>query len=137
VHCENSNFLVLYIHEEKLPPNFSANPTLELLFAKNACANRSKNASSLADRASNNKIKIVAHPTNHGKAHFGSTQQPTNNTSLSLEVIASSLCNYISEDCCIVASFLDLVKIPHHGHVGHGNYDFETVLQAIQLILVE
>jgi hypothetical protein len=27
----------------------------------------------------NNKNKIVAHPTNHGDAHFGPTQQPTNN----------------------------------------------------------
>jgi hypothetical protein len=32
-------------------------------------------------RAPNNnyKNKIVAHPTNHGNAHFGTTQQPTNN----------------------------------------------------------
>jgi hypothetical protein len=49
------------------------------------------------------------------------------------KIIASSL----SIDGCIVASFLDLVKIPHHGHVGHGNCASETVLQAIQLILVE
>jgi hypothetical protein len=27
----------------------------------------------------NNKNKIVAHPTNHGNAHFGPMQQPTNN----------------------------------------------------------
>jgi hypothetical protein len=27
----------------------------------------------------NNKNKIVAHPTNHSNAHFGPTQQPTNN----------------------------------------------------------
>jgi hypothetical protein len=79
VHCANSNLLVLYIHEENLLPNFSPNPTLELLFAKNARANRSKNASSLADRASYNKNKIVAHPTDHGNAPFGPTQQPTNN----------------------------------------------------------
>jgi hypothetical protein len=80
VHCANSDLLVLCIHEEKLPPNFSPNPTLELLFAKNARANHSKNASSLADRAlSNNKNKIVAHPTDHGNACFGPTQQPTNN----------------------------------------------------------
>jgi hypothetical protein len=26
-----------------------------------------------------NKNKIVAHPTNHGNAHFGPIQQPTNN----------------------------------------------------------
>jgi hypothetical protein len=30
-----------------------------------------------------------------------------------------------------------LVKIPHHGHVDHGNCNFETVLQAIQLLLVK
>jgi hypothetical protein len=59
--------------------DFSPNSTLQLLFVKNARANRSKNASSLADRASNNKNKIVAHPTDHGNAHFGPTQQPTNN----------------------------------------------------------
>jgi hypothetical protein len=34
----------------------------------------------LAHQASNNKNKIVAHPTNHGNARFGPTQQPTNNT---------------------------------------------------------
>jgi hypothetical protein len=39
----------------------------------------SKNASSLADGASNNKNKIDAHPTGHGNARFGPTQQPTNN----------------------------------------------------------
>jgi hypothetical protein len=71
VHCANS---------EKSPPNFSPNPTLELLFAKKARANCSKNASSLAYRASNNKNKIVAHPIDdHGNAHFGPTQKPTNN----------------------------------------------------------
>jgi hypothetical protein len=30
-------------------------------------------------QASKNKNKIVAHLTNHGNAHFGPTQQPTNN----------------------------------------------------------
>jgi hypothetical protein len=79
VHCANSDLLVLYIHEEKSPPNFSPNPTLEILFAKNARANRSKNSSSLADRASDNKNKIVANPTDHGNARFGPIQQPTNN----------------------------------------------------------
>jgi hypothetical protein len=79
VYCANSDLLVLFIHEEKSPPDFSPNPTLELLFAKNARANRSKNASSLADRASYNKNKILAHPTDHGNAPFGPTQQPTNN----------------------------------------------------------
>jgi hypothetical protein len=52
---------------------------LELLFAKQLRANRSKNASSLAHHASNNKNKIVAHLTNHGNAQFGPAQQPTNN----------------------------------------------------------
>jgi hypothetical protein len=79
VYCANSNLLVLFIHEEKSTPNFSPNQTLELLFAKNARANRSKNASSLADRASYNKNKIVAHPADHGNAPFGPIQQPTNN----------------------------------------------------------
>jgi hypothetical protein len=79
VYCANSNLLVLSIHEEKGAPNFSPNPTLELLFAKNALANRSKNASSLTNRASNNKNEIVGHPADHGNAHFEPTQQPTNN----------------------------------------------------------
>jgi hypothetical protein len=52
--------------------------TLELLFSKNVRANRSKNASSLAHQ-SNNKNEIVAHPTDHGNAHFEPIQQPTNN----------------------------------------------------------
>jgi hypothetical protein len=34
VHYANSNLLVLSIHEEKWPPNFSPNPMLELLFAQ-------------------------------------------------------------------------------------------------------
>jgi hypothetical protein len=80
VHCANSDLLVLFIHVEKLPPNFSPNPMLELLFAKNARANLSKNASSLAHRALHNKNKIIAHPTGHGNVHFCPTQQPTNNT---------------------------------------------------------
>jgi hypothetical protein len=67
------------IHEEKGTSNFSPNPTMELLFAKDASANRSKNASSLAHRASNSKNEIVAHPTDHGNAHFEPIQQPTNN----------------------------------------------------------
>jgi hypothetical protein len=37
-----SNVPVLFIHEEKGTSNISPNPTLELLFAKNARANRSK-----------------------------------------------------------------------------------------------
>jgi hypothetical protein len=69
----------IFIYEEKAAPDFSPNPTLELLFAKNARANCSKNASSLAARASNNKDEIVAHPTDHGNAHFEPTQQPANN----------------------------------------------------------
>jgi hypothetical protein len=96
------------------PPDFSPNPTLELLFAKNARANRSKNASSLADRASYNKNKIVAHPADHAwqRSFWPNTKtnQQYRGTSLSMKIIASSLCNFISVDCCIVASFLDLVK---------------------------
>jgi hypothetical protein len=53
---------------------------MELVFAKNR-ANRSKNASSLAHPASDNKNKTVALLTGHGNTHFGPTQQPTNNTS--------------------------------------------------------
>jgi hypothetical protein len=50
------NVPVLSIHEEKGTNNFSANPTLELLFAKNARTQIvQKNASSFAHQASNNK----------------------------------------------------------------------------------
>jgi hypothetical protein len=38
------------------------------------------------------------------------TNQQYRGTSLSMKIIASSLCNFILVDCCIVASFLDLVK---------------------------
>jgi hypothetical protein len=38
------------------------------------------------------------------------TNQKYRGTSLSMKIIASSLCNFILVDCCIVASFLDLVK---------------------------
>jgi hypothetical protein len=72
------NVPVLCIHKEKGTSNFSPNPTLELLFAKNARANCSKNASALADRASKNKNEIVTHSTNHGNAHFEPIHQPTN-----------------------------------------------------------
>jgi hypothetical protein len=77
VHRAKSDLLVLLIHEEKY---FSPKSLLELLFSKQLRPNLSKKASSLAHHASNNKSKIVAHPTNHGKAHFGPTQHPTNNT---------------------------------------------------------
>jgi hypothetical protein len=38
------------------------------------------------------------------------TNQQYCGTSLSMKIIASSLCNFILVDCCIVASFLDLVR---------------------------
>jgi hypothetical protein len=79
VYCANLDLLVSSIHEEKGAPNLSPNRRLELLFAKNVRTNRSKNASSLADGASNNKNEIVAQATDHGKAHFEPAQQPTNN----------------------------------------------------------
>jgi hypothetical protein len=79
VYSAKSDFLLFCTHEEKGAPDFSPNPTLQLLFAKNMRANCSKNASSLANQASKNKNEIVAHPTNHGNAHFEPTQQPTNN----------------------------------------------------------
>jgi hypothetical protein len=75
-----SDLLVFYSHVEKASLNYSPNPKFELLFAKQSHANQSKNISLLAHHASNNKNKIIAHPTGHGNAHFGRTQQPTNNT---------------------------------------------------------
>jgi hypothetical protein len=44
--------------------------------------------------------------------HNPITSHQYRGTSLSMKIIASSLCNFILVDCCIVASFLDLVKIP-------------------------
>jgi hypothetical protein len=38
------------------------------------------------------------------------TNQQYRGKSLSIKIIASILCNFIFVDCCIVASFLDLVK---------------------------
>jgi hypothetical protein len=70
---------VLSIHVEKQSPDNSPDSMLELLFPKKACANQSNNTSSVTHNASNNKNKIVAHPSDHGTAHFGPTQQPTNN----------------------------------------------------------
>jgi hypothetical protein len=86
--------------------------------------------------APNNKNKIVVHPTNHGNAHFGPIQQPTNNlaalASLTCTIIANSLRNFILVDCYLATFFLNLVKLPHHGHVDHDNCDFETAVQSIQ-----
>jgi hypothetical protein len=86
---------------------------LELLFAKTLRANRSKNASSLADRASNNKKKNRCASDRSWQCSFWpntTTNQQYRGTSLSMKIITSSLSNFISVDCCIVASFLDLVK---------------------------
>jgi hypothetical protein len=114
VHCANSYLLVLYIHEEKSPPDFSSNPTLELLFAKNARANRSKNASSLAyiEHQTTTKKSLHIRPAMATLILAQHNNQPTISRYESKyeDNSYSSLCNFISVDCCIVASFLDLVK---------------------------
>jgi hypothetical protein len=140
VHWAKSDLLVLYSHEEKRPPNFSPNSPLELLFAKKLRTNRSKNTSSLAHQASNNKKQNCCASDRPWQRSFWpntTTNQQYHSTSRSIKIIANSLCNFLSIDCCLVASFLNLVKTPHHAHVDHGNCDFEMVLQAIQLILVK
>jgi hypothetical protein len=60
------------------------------------------------------------------------TNQQSRRTSLTSKIIANSLCNFITVDCYLAAFFLNLVKLPHHGHVDHANRDFETAVQAIQ-----
>jgi hypothetical protein len=50
VHWAKSDLrLDLYSHKEKRPPNFSPNSPLELLFAKNTRANRSKKRAKLVE----------------------------------------------------------------------------------------
>jgi hypothetical protein len=51
-------------------PNYQPFRTKVQLFIQNSLPR---------SRTPNNNNKIVAHPTNHGKAHFGPIQQPTNN----------------------------------------------------------
>jgi hypothetical protein len=113
VHCANSHLLVLYIHGEKSPPNFYPNPTLELLFAK-------KRARKLFQKRFLTRRLSVIHQKQNRCASDRpwqrsfwpntTTNQQYRGTSLSMKIIASSLCNFILVDCCIVASFLDLVK---------------------------
>jgi hypothetical protein len=45
------------------------------------------------------------------------TNQQYRGTSLSIKIVAHSLCNFIMVDCCLVASFLNLVKNPRRGPV--------------------
>jgi hypothetical protein len=40
-------------------------------------------------------------------------------------MITNSQYNFILVDCCLVAFFLNLVKLPHYGHVDHGDCNFE------------
>jgi hypothetical protein len=60
------------MHEKKVSfvPNCQLFRTKVQLFIQNSLPRA---------RAPDNNNKIVAHPTNHGDAHFGPTQQPTNN----------------------------------------------------------
>jgi hypothetical protein len=64
---------------KKSGPQFFSNSIVGAPFLPKKGANHSKSASSLADRASNNKSEIVAHPTGHVNAHLEPTQQQTNN----------------------------------------------------------
>jgi hypothetical protein len=112
VHCANSNLLVLYTHEEKLPPDFSPNPTLELLFAKNACKSFQKRFLTRRSSVIQQKQNRCASDRPWKRSFWPNTttKQQYRGTSLSMKIIASSLRNFILVDCCIVASFLDLVK---------------------------
>jgi hypothetical protein len=79
---------------------------LELLFAKNASQIVAKRLLHL----------LIAHCCSSyrpwQRSFWGNTttNQQYRGTSLNMKIIACSLCNFISVDCCSVASFLDLVK---------------------------
>jgi hypothetical protein len=82
-----SNVPVLYIHEEKGYKQYFSNSNVGSPFRQKCERRLFKNASSLAHQASNNKNEIVAHPTDHGNAHFEPIQQPTNNPAVLVLVI--------------------------------------------------
>jgi hypothetical protein len=64
------------------------------------------------------------------------TNQQSGGTSLTSKMIANSPYDSITVDCYLAAFFLNLVKLAHHGHVDHGNCNFEMAVQAIQLRLL-
>jgi hypothetical protein len=48
-------------------------------------------------------------------------------------MIANSPYDSITVDSYLAVFFLNLVELPHHGHVDHDNRNFETAVEAIQL----
>ncbi len=88
-------------------------------------------------RASNTKHQIQNRCAPHRPWQFSfwpntTTNQQYRGTSLSIKIIANSLCNFILVDCYLAAFFSNLVKFPHHGYVDHDNRDLETAVLAIQ-----
>ena len=88
--------------------------------------------------ASNNKQqkqnRCAPHrPWRHSFWPNTTTNQQFRGTSLTSKVIANSPYDFITVDCYLAVFFLNLVKLPHHGHVDNDNRDFETAVQAIQL----
>jgi hypothetical protein len=79
---------------------------LELLFAKQLRTNQSKNASSLGHHASKERIQ----PTMATLSLAQRNNQQSRGTNLSSKIIGNNLNNFIPVDCCLVASFSNLVK---------------------------
>jgi hypothetical protein len=59
------------------------------------------------------------------------SNQQSRSTNLSSKIIGNSQYNFIWVDPCLVASFPNLVEIPHHSHIDYGNWDFETEVEGI------
>jgi hypothetical protein len=43
-------------------------------------------------------------------------------------MIVKSAYDFITVDCYLAAFFSNLVKLPHHGHVDHDNWDSKTAV---------
>jgi hypothetical protein len=112
VHCANSNLLVIYSCR-KVAPQFFSKSNVGAPF-------RQKRArKSFQKRFLTRRLSVIQQKQNRCTSDRPwqrsfwpntTTNQQYRGMSLSMKIIASSLCNFILVDCCIVASFLDLVK---------------------------
>jgi hypothetical protein len=141
VYCANSNLLLLYIHVKKWPPIFlqiqrwgSFSPKTHLQIVQKRLPH-----SPIELRTAKTK-SLCIWPTMVRLILSQRNNQPTIPRPWSLlsnTMIANSPYTFITVDCRLVASFSNLVKVPHHGHVDHGNCNFETEVWGIKLIPVE
>jgi hypothetical protein len=94
-------------HGEMPSPNYAPNPTLEI-----TPKSIKKRFLARAPRIEQQKQNCCAsdRPWQRSIWPNATTNQQSRGTSLSIKIIANSLCNFISVDCCLVASFLNLVK---------------------------